>query len=553
MVLGPLLFGHSLALLLASYVAVAAIAIALYETARGLVKRTLNRRLEKNLREFFESPDLYRQRFKFTNKLVIKHQLLGDGVLNEEILAHASEQDQDVERVRKRVEAYIEEIVPAFNLFTYYRIGYPLARMVSGSLYDCVVDQATRHVIEELGENAAPVFVVNHRSNFDYVLLSYMLAGKVSISYAVGEWARVWPLEALFKSFGSYFVRRGYKEPLYHKVLERYVQLIAHNGVTQAVFPEGGLTRDGLLRAPKLGLLTWLARLEADPEFKRELVFVPIGVNYDRVIEDRNLVKEAQGIRRKAGFWKKLAMALVMPLQALVIVTTNGARFLAGERKLHGHASISFGEAVPLKQWMSARGVDYAACSRAERRRHIQEFGEDLIRHIGTAIPATPVTLLAVTLLDHPGRQWSTKELVSATAKTRNELQERGVRIVTGSAFARFRSALIDHTPQASGRRRTVQLQEVDAAFSDQEETEEYVRFALRLLRRYNMVKKKRNRWTVRENREARLRYYANSLAHHLGRSWPITTATGSPARDDVHSAPTGEEETPLGPVPGSG
>jgi hypothetical protein len=29
---------------------------------------------------------------------------------------------------------------------------------------------------------------------------------KVALSYAVGEWARVWPLEHLFRSFGSYFV-----------------------------------------------------------------------------------------------------------------------------------------------------------------------------------------------------------------------------------------------------------------------------------------------------------------------------------------------------------
>ena len=85
------------------------------------------------------------------------------------------------------------------------------------------------------------------------MLLAYVLAGDVSISYAVGEWARAFPLEYVFKSFGSYFIRRRYREPLYHAVLEQYVQLITRNGVTQGIFPEGGLTRDGRLRRERSG------------------------------------------------------------------------------------------------------------------------------------------------------------------------------------------------------------------------------------------------------------------------------------------------------------
>ena len=70
------------------------------------------------------------------------------------------------------------------------------------------------------------VFVINHRSNADYVLLSFGMLRHMALSYAVGEWARVWPLDTLFRSFGSYFVRRGEKDPLYHKVLARYLQLV---------------------------------------------------------------------------------------------------------------------------------------------------------------------------------------------------------------------------------------------------------------------------------------------------------------------------------------
>ena len=40
------------------------------------------------------------------------------------------------------------------------------------------------------------------------MILPYVLRDNVALSFAVGEWARVWPLDVLFKSFGSYFIRR---------------------------------------------------------------------------------------------------------------------------------------------------------------------------------------------------------------------------------------------------------------------------------------------------------------------------------------------------------
>ena len=68
-------------------------------------------------------------------------------------------------------------------------------------------------------EIAAAVFAINHRSNTDYLLVAHMLFKFISLSYAVGEWARVWPLNHVFKWFGGYFVRRRYREQLYHAVL----------------------------------------------------------------------------------------------------------------------------------------------------------------------------------------------------------------------------------------------------------------------------------------------------------------------------------------------
>ena len=52
---------------------------------------------------------------------------------------------------------------------------------------------------------------------------------------------------------GAFFVRRKSDDALYRKVLERYVDMATREGVSQAVYLEGGLSRDGRLDVPKLG------------------------------------------------------------------------------------------------------------------------------------------------------------------------------------------------------------------------------------------------------------------------------------------------------------
>src|SRR5439155_1562129 len=96
---------------------------------------------------------------------------------------------------------------------------------------------------------------------------------------------------------------------LYRRVLARYVQLATAEGVTQAMFPEGGLSRDGALRPPKFGLLSYMVA-RFDPDGERDVVFVPVGINYDRLLEDRNLTASAaSGARRRlaaAGEWPRV-------------------------------------------------------------------------------------------------------------------------------------------------------------------------------------------------------------------------------------------------------
>jgi glycerol-3-phosphate O-acyltransferase len=84
------------------------------------------------------------------------------------------------------------------------------------------------------------VFVMNHRSNMDYVLVSFLAAERVALSYAVGEWARIWPLQGLIRAMGAYFVRRNSGDPLYRMVLQRYVQMATEAACRRRCTPRAG-------------------------------------------------------------------------------------------------------------------------------------------------------------------------------------------------------------------------------------------------------------------------------------------------------------------------
>ncbi|MEO7361059.1 MAG: hypothetical protein ABI120_12065 [Gemmatimonadaceae bacterium] len=61
-------------------------------------------------------------------------------------------------------------------------------------------EESWKRVRDYLGEivpffKSVVIYLMNHRSNSDYILVAYVMMGNVSISYAVGEWARAFPLE----------------------------------------------------------------------------------------------------------------------------------------------------------------------------------------------------------------------------------------------------------------------------------------------------------------------------------------------------------------------
>src|SRR5438128_11141948 len=156
-------------------------------------------------------------RFKLKQRHAdIELEVFGSREVVQAVQAYAKEHHVGTEVAMKQARQYLREIVPKFNLLAYYRFGAPIARAIMHFLYRPVVERTLlRNFNDRAPKDSIVVYVINHRSNADYVLVAHMLFEFISLSYAVGEWARVWPLNHLFKWFGAYFISRRYREPLY--------------------------------------------------------------------------------------------------------------------------------------------------------------------------------------------------------------------------------------------------------------------------------------------------------------------------------------------------
>ena len=193
------------------------------------VAASLNARLQ------FQIP-----RFASTRRQVLIDRLTYDPDVLETVDRQASASGTPRDVLIAEAARYAREIVPSFNAYAYFRIGHYVARGIIRLLYRVRLGSANEQALSAIDPKSSIVFVINHRSNMDYLILAYTVVNRSALSYAVGEWARIWPLQTLIRTLGACFVRRGSGNALYRKVLARYVQFRAQAEWRRRCFRKAG-------------------------------------------------------------------------------------------------------------------------------------------------------------------------------------------------------------------------------------------------------------------------------------------------------------------------
>ena len=402
----------------------------------------LNERLERPI-----------EPFKLARRHDMIQRLIYDPMVLRAVSDHAKEQGLPENVAFEEARRYAREIVPSFSASAYFGFAIRLAKLLSNALYRVRLGYQDEAALKELNPDATIVFVINHRSNMDYVLVTYLAAERSALSYAVGEWARVWPLSGLIRAMGAYFIRRKSRNELYRCVLARYVGLATNGGVTQAMFPEGGLSLDGALKPPKLGLLKYIA--DGFKSGDRDVVFVPIALNYERVLEDRILIAASDGGARR--FRARISVVTRFAFKQVWLRLT-------GRYHRFGYAAVSFGAPLSLNEFSKDRRGDLA-----------KSLGTELMQRIGDVVPVLPVPLMAYILQ-------------SGGVMDRSEIQRAAVQLLQR----------MDHAH--------VHLPRNDKDYA--------VEVGVRHLLKRGIIVADDGRYRVPESQRSALAYYANSIRH---------------------------------------
>ena len=416
--------------------------------------------------------------FQQIGRQVLIDRLIFDDKVQQAAQAFADERGMPREVALDQVQRYAREIVPAFNAYVYFRIGYWIGKRVSQALYRVRIGYTDDAGLEAIPANATVVFVMNHRSNMDYIVASYLAAERAALSYAVGEWAQVMGLRQLIRAMGAYFVRRNSKDDLYRRVLERYIAMATEAGVTQAVYPEGGLTKDGALREPRFGVIDYMLRGYRN-DGPRDLVFVPLGLNYDRVLEDRTQLRSGDANAPRLGRLATLGRTLrFVGSQMGLLLRSRWHRF--------GYACVNFGTPLSVRAWTQMRGVVLEDLPKAQRQAEVAALGRHLMAQVGDLIPVLPVPLVASIMVQDLSRSRSGFEIKAEVGALVEQLQAGGARL---------------YLPRADW----------DYA----------IEAGLRMLVQRHLVSDQQGIFTPVTSEAPLLRYYANSIAHLVARARP--------------------------------
>ena len=440
----------------------------LVPSVRWAVRRRANRAID----ELNTRLKLRIQPFKLTARQVLIDRLVFDPEVLHAADEHARETGTPREVVMEKVKRYASDIVPSFSAYAYFRIGTRIARSISQMLYRVRIGYRNDEALAAVDPSSSVIFVINHRSNMDYVLVTYVAATSSALSYAVGEWAQVWGLRGLIKSMGAYFINRDSREALYRKVLARYVHMATSAGVTQAIFPEGGLSRDGKLRPPKFGLLSYMVA-SFDPLGPRDVVFVPVAVNYDRVLEDRMLTSAASTEPGKKPVFGFNAWVFAQHVFRHIWMA------MRGEWYRFGYTCVSFGVPVSLRSYVEARNVDFRVLAPEPRRVEIERLGSELMEAVGRVVPALPVSLVSTVVLEAGARPLTLFEIKGRVSALIGELERVGSYV---------------HIPRADR----------DYAIS----------VGLRMLTLRHLVNETDDTYCANPKERVLLQYYANAIVH---------------------------------------
>lgn len=300
-------------------------------------------------------------------------EVMADEALDRSLCRLAEERGDEADNLRELALRYIRSIAADLD-YTYVEL---LERILDSTLirlfdaFDVNAEGLAR--TKSLFEKGPVVFVPNHRSHADYLLLSHVLYhhGMTVPFIAAGANLSFWPLGHIFRRCGAFFMRRSFRDNIvYRNVLTTYLKILLKEGHSQEFFIEGSRSRTGKLKYPKKGMLRMLLNASRDARIEN-LKFVPVSITYDRVIEHKSYVRELEGGKKEDE----------KPSHLIRL-----AKYISRRRERYGTIYIRFGEPISISE-------------SSENTEQVKSLAFNICHEINRHTVATPAAVAAASLL----------------------------------------------------------------------------------------------------------------------------------------------------------
>jgi glycerol-3-phosphate O-acyltransferase len=337
--------------------------------------------------------------------------------------------DRSVEDVAKEASGCLKEMVAAESSTAteaWTKLGAWLSRA-----YEFDVGQADLARLKQLDTSETLVFLPNHRSYLDpFVLRKVLELAQFPPNYVLGgSNLSFFPLGPIGQHTGLVFIRRQFKDaPVYKAMLGVYLAYLVEQGANLEWYIEGGRTRTGKLRPPRMGILSYL--IDAfESSGVQDVTFVPVSIIYDQQHEVGAIAAEESGGTKKPESVK----------WALRYARAQGTR--------RGKVHLRFAEPLSLRSILDELVVGEAG---QPMRAAVPKVAFEVCHRINEVTPVTAPAVAMMVLLDHPKRALTEAQMRRGVLPIAEYLASRNLPLAGGMELSK--ASILEQRLPSEGR-----------------------------------------------------------------------------------------------------
>lgn len=328
----------------------------------------------------------------------------------------AKSENKPEKRIVQRTRRYLKEIAAQHSPYVIDLVNAITSAMIATAHQNVDYSPERLHEIYQIGDETPLVFLPSHKSNFDHLVFQHVLyENELPLNHTAGGInMNFFLIGPLLRRSGIFFIRREFKknEP-YKFVLRQYIDYLLEKRFALEWYVEGGRSRSGKLREPRLGLLAYVA-----DSYQRgitdDVVLVPVSIAYDQITDVSAYTAEQRGqAKEKESFLWSI-------------------KFITGLRSRNGNIYVRFGEPLKLSEHVG-RTLDFDS---EEGRLALPKLAFDVSTRINDVTPITPISLVTMALLSQGHRGFTPAETIEILGPFVDFVQDRCLPTSTSVAMS---------------------------------------------------------------------------------------------------------------------